>query len=61
MWQKNSSHVIVVTACNPDTGNIRYINPWMNHDLSDSQSGIDWLNARGDVWKQTLGSLMYWV
>jgi Papain-like cysteine protease AvrRpt2 len=61
MWQKNSSHVIVVTACNPDTGNIRYINPWMNVDLSDTVSNIDWLNKRGDVWKQTLGSLMYWV
>jgi hypothetical protein len=61
MWTKNSSHVIVVTACNPSTGQIRYINPWMNHDLSDSVGGIDWLNARGDVWKQTLGSLMYWI
>ncbi len=61
MWEKNSSHVIVVTGCNPETGNIRYINPWMNHDLSDTPGTIEWLNKRGDIWRQTDGSLMYWV
>lgn len=61
MWTKNSSHVIVVTSCDPETGAIRYINPWNNFDLSDSPGDIDWLNARGSVWKQTLGSMMYWV
>lgn len=60
MWQKNFSHVIVVTACNPEQGQIRYINPWMNHDLSDTWGTVSWLNDRGKVWKETDGSLIYW-
>lgn len=61
MWTKNYSHVIVVTGCDPDTGAIKYINPWCNYDLSESIADVDWLNARGKVWKSTLGSMMYWV
>lgn len=60
MWIKGSSHVIVVTACDPDTGRIKYINPWNNFTLTEDTNGIDWLNSRGDIWKSTFGSLMYW-
>lgn len=60
-WQKNSPHVIVVTGCNPNSGEIRYINPWMNHDLSDSSGSMSWLNSRGNRWESTDGSLMYWT
>jgi hypothetical protein len=61
MWVKGHSHVIVVTACDENSGAIRYINPWNNFDLSDSPGDIDWLNSRGDVWKSTFGSCIYWV
>lgn len=60
MWRKNFSHVIVVTGCEPETGKIKYIDPWMNHDASESNGTISWLNDRGKVWKETDGSLIYW-
>jgi Papain-like cysteine protease AvrRpt2 len=59
MWTKNSSHVIVVTGCNPTSGEITYINPWCNYDLSESSGNIDWLNSRGSMWKNTFGSAIY--
>ena len=59
-WKKGTAHVIVVTGCNPESNEIRYINPWMNLDLSDSLETVDFLNRRGDEWKSTFGSLMYW-
>ena len=60
MWLEGMSHVVVVTACDPDSGNIRIINPWKNYDLSDSPRTVSWLNARGDIWKSYEGSVMYW-
>lgn len=61
MWKKGSSHVIVVTGCDPEQGQIRYVDPWMNHDLSETWATVSWLNARGKIWKETNGSLMYWA
>ncbi len=57
----SGSHVIVVTACNPDTGSIKYIDPWQNVTLSDSNGTMSWLNERGSVWKNCDGSLIYWL
>lgn len=57
----SGSHVIVVTACNPDDGRIRYIDPWKNYTLVDSPGTISWLNDRGTEWKNCDGSLMYWL
>ncbi|HLA96770.1 MAG TPA: papain-like cysteine protease family protein [Pyrinomonadaceae bacterium] len=56
----SGNHVIVVTACNPDDGRIRYINPYQNHNLSDSPGTISWLNGRGSLWKNCDASVMYW-
>ncbi|MEP6922887.1 MAG: papain-like cysteine protease family protein [Pyrinomonadaceae bacterium] len=61
MWMKNFSHVIVVTGVNVITQEIKYINPWQNFDLSESSGNMSWLNARGDIWKNCDGSLMYWL
>lgn len=57
----SGSHVIVVTACDPDSGKIRYINPWQNVTLSDSAGTISWLNNRSNVWRDCDGALMYWL
>ena len=57
----SGSHVIMVTACNPDTGSIRYIDPWKNYSLSDSSGTISWLNGRSDVWRNCDASLIYWL
>ena len=57
----SGSHVIVVTACNPDTGTIKYIDPWQNVTLTDSNGTISWLNGRGSVWKNCDSSLIYWL
>lgn len=61
MWRKGFSHVIVVTAVDPDQGKIKYVDPWMNHDLSESNGTMSWLNDRGKIWKETDGSLIYWA
>ncbi len=57
----SGSHVIVVTACNPDLGTIRYVDPWKNYTLADSPGTISWLNGRGSVWKNCDASLIYWL
>ena len=60
MWRRGSSHVIVVTGVDKDSGNIRYIDPWENYSLSDSPGTVSWLNSRGDTWKNCDASVMYW-
>jgi hypothetical protein len=60
MWRKGSSHVIVVTGVDRESGKIRYIDPWENYSLTDSPGTISWLNGRGDVWKNCDASVMYW-
>jgi hypothetical protein len=60
MWRRGSSHVIVVTGVDKESGNIRYIDPWENYSLSDSPGTVSWLNSRGDVWKNCDASVMYW-
>lgn len=43
----SGSHVIVVTACNPETGTIRYVDPWKNYMLAASPGTISWLKGAG--------------
>lgn len=54
------SHVIVVTACDAAADKIKYINPWNNHDLSESNGTVSWLTKRADKWKNCTHSVMYW-
>ncbi|MEZ5428647.1 MAG: papain-like cysteine protease family protein [Pyrinomonadaceae bacterium] len=60
IWIENCPHAVVVTACDKDSDNIKIINPWRNYDLSESPRTVNWLNARGDLWKKVEGSVMYW-
>ncbi len=60
MWRKGSSHVIVVTGVDRDSGKIKYVDPWENNDLSQSNGTISWLNSRGQLWKSCDASVMYW-
>lgn len=60
MWLENKSHAVVITACDPENGAIRIVNPWLNYDLSDAPRTVSWLNARGNLWKSYEGSVMYW-
>jgi hypothetical protein len=59
-WETGSPHVIVVTACNPETGSIKYVNPWKNGDLSESNNTVSWLQERGNTWSGCDASIMYW-
>ncbi len=59
-WTKGSSHVIVVTACDPDTGSIKYINPFANFMLEESNGTVGWLQERGNLWSACDASIMYW-
>jgi hypothetical protein len=54
------SHVIVVTACDPTDGRIRYINPYANNSLEDSPGTISWLTTRSTKWKNCDAGVMYW-
>lgn len=56
----SGSHVIVVTSCTESDRRIRYVNPYMNHSLTDSPGTISWLNGRGSVWKNCDASVMHW-
>jgi hypothetical protein len=58
--KKDNSHVIVVTACDPDDGRIKYINPYANNDLSESPGTVSWLTKRSTKWKNADASVMYW-
>ncbi len=58
-WGRGN-HVIVVTACDPDSGNLRIVNPYQNWSGSDSPMSIGDLNKRGDLWRQCDASVMYW-
>ncbi len=59
-WYMNCDHVIVVTGCNPETGKIKYINPWKNYGGLETDGTVDWLADRGDVWTNCDASVMYW-
>jgi len=59
-WISGYNHVIVVTAVDKEDNRISIVNPWKNYDLSESPRTIDWLNARGSVWKNCDASIMYW-
>jgi papain like cysteine protease AvrRpt2 len=54
------NHVIVVTACDASSGQIRFINPYQNFSLTDTPGTMTWLNARGDLWRSCDASVMYW-
>jgi len=54
------SHVIVVTGCDPDDGKIKFINPWQNNDLSESDGTVGWLTKRSTQWKNCDAGVMYW-
>lgn len=56
----DNSHVIVVTACDPDDGKIKFINPWQNNDLSESSGTVSWLTKRSSKWKNCDAGVMYW-
>ena len=56
----DNSHVIVVTACDPDDGRIKYINPYNNFDLSESPGTVSWLTKRSTKWKNCDAGVMYW-
>lgn len=58
--KEDHSHVIVVTACDPTDGRIRYINPWKNYTLEDSPGTVSWLTARSKKWINCDASVMYW-
>lgn len=59
-WVPNCPHVIVVTGVDNESDLIKIINPWRNSDLSEENRNITWLNSRGNLWKGTEGSVMYW-
>ncbi|MBS1795442.1 MAG: hypothetical protein JSS81_16420 [Acidobacteria bacterium] len=58
--KEDHSHVIVVTGCDPESGKIKFINPWQNLDLSESDGTVAWLTARAGKWKNCDASVMYW-
>ncbi len=58
-WGRGN-HVIVVTACDPDGGRLRVVNPYQNYGGTDQPMSIAELNKRGDLWKQCDASVMYW-
>lgn len=60
MWRKGSSHVIVVTGVDKESGKVTYIDPWENYSLTESSGPVSWLNSRGPVWKNCDASIMYW-
>jgi hypothetical protein len=59
MWRKNQSHVIVVIGSDPESGAIKYFDPMEPSGL-ESSGTINWLNNRGNVWKNCDASVMYW-
>lgn len=58
-WGRGS-HVIVVTACDPDDGRIRIINPYENWEGSETPWTMTDLNKRGSLWRNCDASVMYW-
>ncbi len=60
-FSKESSHVIVVTGCEIDTGRIKIINPWNNYSLGETPQTVEWLQERGDPWTNCDASIMYWM
>ncbi len=59
-FSKQSSHVIVVTGCDPANGRIKHVNPWKNYSLQESPQTIGWLQERGYPWTSCDASIMYW-
>jgi len=59
-WYQNYDHVLVITGCDTASGKIKYINPWKNYTLEESNGTISWLNARGNEWRNCDASVMYW-
>ena len=58
-WGRGS-HVVVVTACDPDDGRIRVVNPFENWSGTDQPWTMADLNKRGSLWKNCDASVMYW-
>jgi hypothetical protein len=48
-----------VTACEPETGKIKYNDPWEKSG-TESSGNVSYLNERGSVWKNCDASVMYW-
>ena len=59
-FSKGHSHAIVVTGCDPETGNIRYVDPWNNYTLEESPQTVKWLEDRGSSWTNCDASILYW-
>lgn len=59
-WYLNCDHVLVITGCNPETGKIKYVNPWRNYTGEESEGPIGWLANRGNEWTNCDASIMYW-
>lgn len=59
-WYRNFNHVIVLTGCDPDSGQVKYVDPWDNPDLSESSNSVGYLSKRGPVWTNCDASIMYW-
>ena len=60
-WLPNSSHAVVITGCEAATGKIKYIDPWQNNALTDSNASTAWLDNRGPDWTNCDAGLMYWM
>lgn len=58
-WGRGN-HVMVVTACDPDDGRIRVVDPYENWSGSDKPLTISQLNNRGSLWKNCDASVMTW-
>lgn len=59
-WYNNCDHVIVITGVDVQQGKVKFINPWRNYSLQESNGTISWLNERGSQWKSCDASVMYW-
>ncbi len=59
-WYMECDHVIVITGCDPDTGKIKFVNPWKNYSGEESDGTVGWLSKRGNAWTNCDASIMYW-
>ena len=58
-WGRGN-HVIVITACDPQMGKVKVINPYQNFSGSETPMTITDLNNRGALWKNCDASVMCW-
>ena len=58
-WGRGN-HVIVITACDGSSGQMKVINPFENWSGSETPMTISLLNNRGWLWKNCDASVMTW-